>query len=373
MLMGFWSYVHADDDLDGGRIAQLARDVVANYRALSGEDDLELVLDRDALHWGDVWREKIDSALARVAFFVPILTPRYFKSPECRRELEFFLGRARSLGLSELLMPLLYIDFPDSHAESPVDSLVERVRSCQWMDWRDLRYKEKGSEGYRRAVSDLAAELLRRVQVSEQVDIVEAVATEEENEDGVLDRLAHLEEAMPRWTETLEGLKDAIERIGEMAGIAADDMNRGSRQGKALAARLSVARRLAQELESPVSDTERLVAAFIHDLNQIDSGFATLAEQGRLALDSEELTSEEYERFVDSVRQLSRAADEGLGSIESLVNAISPIESLSRDMRAPLRRLKSALVLMVQARDTTGRWLDLVGYAEATPEALDLN
>lgn len=49
---GFWSYVHADDEADAGRVAQLARDVVAQFEMLTGEP-IELFLDRDALAWGD--------------------------------------------------------------------------------------------------------------------------------------------------------------------------------------------------------------------------------------------------------------------------------------------------------------------------------
>lgn len=86
---GFWSYVHADDEAEGGRIACLARDVSSQFEMLTG-DTLELFLDRDAIKWGDDWKNKVDSSLASVAFFIPVLTPRYFKSPECRRELQFF-------------------------------------------------------------------------------------------------------------------------------------------------------------------------------------------------------------------------------------------------------------------------------------------
>lgn len=79
---GFWSYVHADEEAEGGRIARLARDVRDQFQVLTSEP-LELFLDRDPLSWGDAWRDKIDSNLASVAFFIPVLTPRYFMSPEC--------------------------------------------------------------------------------------------------------------------------------------------------------------------------------------------------------------------------------------------------------------------------------------------------
>jgi len=45
-LKGFWSYVHADDAADGGRVSLLARDVAAQFEMLTGEK-IDLFLDRD--------------------------------------------------------------------------------------------------------------------------------------------------------------------------------------------------------------------------------------------------------------------------------------------------------------------------------------
>jgi hypothetical protein len=36
-LKGFWSYVHADDAGDGGRIVKLAKDVKDRFELLTGE------------------------------------------------------------------------------------------------------------------------------------------------------------------------------------------------------------------------------------------------------------------------------------------------------------------------------------------------
>src|SRR5450759_3492639 len=49
-LLGFLSYVHADDALDDGRIQDLGRDIVGHYEAITAEA-IELFLDRDDLHW----------------------------------------------------------------------------------------------------------------------------------------------------------------------------------------------------------------------------------------------------------------------------------------------------------------------------------
>jgi hypothetical protein len=44
---GFWSYVHADDQAEGGRMSRLARDVRDQFQMLTGEP-LDLFLDKDA-------------------------------------------------------------------------------------------------------------------------------------------------------------------------------------------------------------------------------------------------------------------------------------------------------------------------------------
>lgn len=74
---GFWSYVHADDNAESGRIAQLARDVVAQFEMLTGES-ISLFLERDRLQWGDDWRPKggrqpVFNRLLRSGYFAEVL------------------------------------------------------------------------------------------------------------------------------------------------------------------------------------------------------------------------------------------------------------------------------------------------------------
>jgi TIR domain len=112
MFVGFWSYVRDDDHADNGRITRLAERVRDEYAMLTG-GPLEVFVDREAIEWGHEWQQRIDGALADTAFFVPVITPRYFASEACRAELLSFSGHAASLGVSELLMPLYYVEIPD--------------------------------------------------------------------------------------------------------------------------------------------------------------------------------------------------------------------------------------------------------------------
>ncbi len=154
-----WSYVHDDDNADNERISRLARDVSSQYEMLTGEE-LNVFLDKDAIEWGEEWRDRIDKSLISVPLFIPVLTPRYFQSSECRRELQFFAHNATELGEKELVLPLLYVDVPSLHEEAPSDDLIALIKTFQWEDWRDLRFTEVDSEKYRRGVDKLATRLV---------------------------------------------------------------------------------------------------------------------------------------------------------------------------------------------------------------------
>jgi hypothetical protein len=121
-VAGFWSYAHGDNELDGGAVLELARLIAAEYNLISGEP-LELFVDQRSIAWGENWRERIDSSLAQTTFFIPIVTPRYFTRPECRRELLEFAAKANSLGAEELLLPILYVDVPDFSTETQTKQL----------------------------------------------------------------------------------------------------------------------------------------------------------------------------------------------------------------------------------------------------------
>ncbi len=364
-LKGFWSYVHADNDTDGGRVSRLARDVAAHFEMLTGEK-IRLFLDRDDIDWGDDWRSKIDQSLASIAFFIAVLTPRYFSSPECRRELQFFAQRAKRLGIKELVLPLLYVDVPSLHDDTPSDDLVALVRTFQWVDWRDLRFSDVNSGEYRRGVARLAQRLVEANKRAEETDIAAAAleleppAEDADDSPGMLDRMVAAEETLPRWLETLEGISREIELIGPLMDDARADIERANAQGKGFAARLTVARKLSQRLHEPAENVWSLGNEFVSQLHQIDPGFRAIIEQVPIEVHNSPESTVHVCSFFKSVRELSDAAREGLESVQSMIDAISPLESISRDLRDPLRRLRQGLTLMVEAREVTDEWVEMI-------------
>jgi hypothetical protein len=360
---GFWSYVHKDDEAQGGRIAQLARDVVAQYEMITGES-IELFLDQDRLQWGDNWREKVDESLASVAFFIPVLTPRYFQSVECRRELNHFVRRARRLGLEELIMPVLYVDFPGIRQDPPSDDAVELVKPFHWEDWTNLRYVSRDAEAYLVAVGRMAERLAAATVLADQTNIAEkALALLEEEADdapGEIDLMGQAESVMPEWSETVTQIGKEIVNIGNLMQDATAEMNAANANPKGFAARLTVLRQTASKLKGPAENIRTFGEQFTKQLNDVDQGMAVMIR--RVGIEASTGPDEKTNacKFFASIREMAESSETGLGSLKQMIDTIQPIEAMSRDLRPPLKTLRSGLTAMYEGRDVISSWVALI-------------
>jgi hypothetical protein len=369
---GFWSYVHADDAADGGRIARLARDIASEFEMQTGEA-IELFLDRDELQWGDNWRNEIDNALASVAFFIPVLTPRYFRSVECRRELQFFARKAIELGVRDLVLPLLYVDVVALHETAPTDEMVPLIRGFQWEDWRELRFAEPTTESYRRGVSRLTARLVVANQAAEAASSIVVPSESEigDEEPGLLDEIAASESMMPRWTDTVYEIAHQIEEVGQIMNESTEEIRRSDQAGKGFGGRLYIAKKTARRLADPADSLAQLGSTYASQMHELNGGIRTLIQavpEGGPA-DPDELTS--VCEFFTALRRMAAAAETGLAQVEGMVNQASAMEGLSRDLRAPLRRMKEGLTRTLEARAVVREWLRLIdasGVQCAEPE-----
>ena len=104
----FLSYTRFDDQRDHGAISEFRKRLANAVRVVSGEP-FEIFQDVDGIGLGEHWPDKVDEMLEEVRFFIPILTPSYFKSRACREELEKFLELEQTTGHKDLIWPIYYI------------------------------------------------------------------------------------------------------------------------------------------------------------------------------------------------------------------------------------------------------------------------
>lgn len=130
----FMSYVHKDDD--DGRISAFRNKLSAQTRKVIGEE-FPIFQDCEDIKWGEDWDARIDESLAEVTFFIPIITPSFFRSQYCRDELTRFLEREERLGL-KLILPVYYIETPliENGSMRFADELAQKISSHQYADCR---------------------------------------------------------------------------------------------------------------------------------------------------------------------------------------------------------------------------------------------
>jgi parallel beta-helix repeat protein len=157
----FFSYVHRDDEHDGGQIRRLRDLLEGEVRMQLGDASFAIFVDRADIAWGQNWRKRIDSSLAAVTLLIPVITPAFFASDECRHELDLFLAHERDLARDDLILPIYYVSAPnlDVPARREHDSLARQLGERQRADWRDLRFEPFTSPVVRQRLSQLASRM----------------------------------------------------------------------------------------------------------------------------------------------------------------------------------------------------------------------
>ena len=357
---GFWSYTHEDDRLDDGRVRRLADKLRGEFALLTGAE-LELFVDRDGIEWGDAWRSRIDEALAATTFFIPIITPRYFERSECRRELLSFIGHARSLGLEELLLPILYVRVARlTDEEPPTDEAMAVVRDTQWVDWQDLRLEDENSSGYRQAVNKLASRL---VDVSERLaerspapaPAVTAVTGQEEDEEpGQVELLAVGEEALPRWQAVIEQFAPVMEEINRLGKEATAQVQASDARGAGFAGRLAVARRFAASLEEPANNLLELGNAYASELVQVDP--AILALIRAMEEDPSQAQTEEAGQLLNAIQEFAVISRENAEASRELSETFGETAAMSQTIRRPIRKIQQGLQGIRDGQSIIDEW-----------------
>src|SRR5215472_10059138 len=163
----FMSYAHGDDVYgDVTRFRNHLQQAV--YQRLG--EPFEILQDKDHIGWGQQWHAATERMVRSVTFLIPIVTPLFFKSASCRNELRWFLDYERSLGRSDLVLPVYFMDYPPLRnlARPAADELLGTIAERHFSaDWRDNRTESMTSPLVRRQLDHIAkclVEALMRIE-----------------------------------------------------------------------------------------------------------------------------------------------------------------------------------------------------------------
>jgi hypothetical protein len=134
----FLSYAHFDDE--DGHLTELHTMLTREVRRFSGID-FTIFRDKTDIKWGESWKKRIKESLDEVTFFIPVITPMFLNSDECRSEVQLFLEHEQQLERDDLIFPLYFVESLkwDDEQQRQDDEVVRELRSHQCVNWKQLR------------------------------------------------------------------------------------------------------------------------------------------------------------------------------------------------------------------------------------------
>lgn len=290
----FCSYRRVDNDsIFKDAVGHLVGDMKSLHEAETGRP-LDIFFDREELGWGDNFREAIDQAVHEATFFMPIITARYFDSEWCRHEFLTFYGKSRALGVTELILPIVFAGISYIRVDSP-DKIAATIAEIQYSDWSDLWQEGRESSAWR---TDLTR-LVRRI--VELRAIVEMQLAEQALSDSRLEDIAN--GASPVTGASLQGpVKESVmqlhqhgssvlEEAERVVADVTDFFNSLDQAVRAMSGdpRLAHAR-LSGEFIARAHSIEREAGDMLTDALDFDVALRTQRRSGGSAVDRKQLT-----------------------------------------------------------------------------------
>ncbi len=162
---GFLSYVRADDQHERGRLTEFAERLSGEVRMQSG-DTFQIFQDRNDIAWGQQWKSRVDESVDGATFLITIITPTFFKSPQCRDELQRFLDREKQLKRADLILPVYYVNCPilNDERKRVSDPLAKILSDRQYADWRELRFEPFTSPQIGKTLAKMATQIVEALE-----------------------------------------------------------------------------------------------------------------------------------------------------------------------------------------------------------------
>ena len=323
--------------------------------------DVRVFQDRKDILVGEQWDARIRTALKSTTLLIAIVTPAFLRSDACREEVKLFVDQERHLGRDDLIIPVLYVRTPN--LDDTDDEIAQILSARQHVDWTEFRLEDLDSSMLRKAVSDLATQIIETLRRSsgltnEEADGPNSPCTDipEPASHGLIESLAEAEEALPLFMDSINSFAEELHRFSGIMESGKAEVDSAQRSSKPSAAALIVIRRVAKRLEDPVSAMEHLVVEYLHQLDRVGMGVSAMVERLTETEDQEEI--EAAEQWIEALDSLASSSAESLDSLQELRQTLAGSYGLSSTLRPVLERMNRALAKMLPSSREFARWRD---------------
>ena len=361
----FISYARIDDQATYHRVSQLVDDIANSYRSMTGQE-VAVFQDIDTIKPGDDWKDRIRLGLSSSSIMLAFVSPAYLGSASCREELSEFLAFFDAAASDRLIIPLLYADPDRIEARSAQDGLWARLKTLHRVDISQLRSADPGTSQWIVKVEEIAKridEVLAEVEESPNPPAVRPSPSdvEEEFPEGILERMAETEKAMPGINENLLRLGALLEQVGAQTVAATPKMERADTFGK----KLAVSRDLAAELDPLATEITERVDQVISDFNSLDDFVTNVLTFSKVAPVDTIKDPRTIEGFK-AIWQLATIAATSIRQLDEFNQILATVIGFSRDLDRPLKAMRGAFLRMADIRGILNVWLDELRTLQST-------
>ena len=355
----FLSYVHADDDYHDGMLTAFAHAVkeVCDYKGVP----IELILDKDTLHWGDDWNDRLQQEVERTTFLLAMVTNRYVASRACREEFIQFRTKTRAAGYNGLLT--LLVDAPnwnrmDLRTDPTARLIRDTINQYQWLEpetsFEDL---EPGGRQFKRVARKVADELIRRIDRRE-ADSASADSAAPGGSGDAGDEWEDEEEQAPGLIELPRTIESehlpALEQRANAFGEAMDAFNTVMRREFALVPQGSVPtptqiKRIAKGLEPRRRALEKATSSFSDAWRGLDADIAAMV-RATDAVGGADLSA----KLRLSLTGLSTSLE--MPAIGEAAAQIKALAAFSRELRPVAKTMTGVLATIEAIRASAAAW-----------------
>lgn len=344
----FLSYVHADNDDEHGRITDIASDIARRFELQTGER-LRVFTD-DQIQWSEEWSARLSRELMQTTYFVPVVTPRFMRSEACRQEVLEFTAKATALGVSEFVMPILYIS-PPGFDESN-DTVASLIRQAQYVDWQPIVYADRDSGAYRQGIDRLVRRLAAAREaapvVSSRSDDTLAVSTQDPRD------IAEAFEDLERITDVVETHVDSLVEAMDLLSSDLDAYGPRIEQAAASPKRLrAVLREAGQALSKPSHAFGQAAGVLREDIAGLDR---TIAEAVAFGARDVHGTFGFRDEINAAILDLPEEVDLQGTDLVELRQMMGLIAGFSRELRPLAASFEEAILVIEDLNGALRRW-----------------
>ena len=359
--LAFLCYARLDDEREEGRITNLRRTLSAEVAMQTGEE-FPIFQDRQDNLTGQRWERRIENVIDGTTFLITIITPSFFNSDMCMKEVSQFIEREQALNRDDLIIPILYV--PTPALQIPDNEIARNIRSRHYFTWGDLRFEESDSNKYRKTIAELAEQIVNAIDRSIQSEQEPIVATGDpsagefypDDSSGFIELIAEAEDAMPLFVQTTIEFAGKLEEIGSEASAATNEFEKANRSGKPASARLAIIHRFTDRLEKPAMEMEVLANEYTDQMMRVGGGIDAL-----IGLLESTTDQEDMEAARELLSTLNGVVDQVKGGMDSLLNlheTLLPLHNLSSTLRPVLKRISRAIHKLVPSQEIFRSWRD---------------